>query len=566
MTYLFVVGTAVFAALVYACVNTARKSKHKAEVNDYFERINRLYPNSIRTKGDCRKYKENCTYNFAFKEYVFGIPERDWSAEERKIAEERRIKTICDELKTKYPKGYRIWMEEHGNIVSRIESDRDKIRLYDEIIAEETNAKQWLEAQKDFASHTRNALDTDEATKKSFGCYSYIYSVGYRKLEKENAIYHVHEEKGDFKVWQFFYWAYCADRSLDYSLCKYYSEHYDVSQELLKSDYSLNPSYNDKILELIKAIGHNAVVLFASSGLSTDVPDGDVFSPAFSSDFLYFHHLQNELNDSGIKYTLYGEKLGEMLQQNTPVVVIELVSSHEQMRATVEKIISRYGSYAPVVAYISVMKEHSTEEMTKIIDRLRKEKEEKDKKEKEERLNAHTKEFKAQREEIMKLLENNGIKWFYHFTDRENIESIKKYGGLFSWKYCRDHGIEIPNAGGNDVSRSLDVRHNLQDFVRLSFCSDHPMAYRKECEGADVVFLRISVEVATFKTTVFSDMNATDNAHCHGTGLEDLQKVDFDAVKRTYVSREDDDFKAHQAEVKVKTFVPLRYILNINDF
>lgn len=92
------------------------------------------------------------------------------------------------------------------------------------------------------------------------------------------------------------------------------------------------------------------------------------------------------------------------------------------------------------------------------------------------------------------------------------------------------------------------------------------MKYRKECEGADIVLLRISVEVATFRTTAFSDMNAADSTHSHGTELEDLKKVDFEAVKRTYVSRVDEDFKAHQAEIMVKTFIPMRYILNIKDF
>lgn len=135
---------------------------------------------------------------------------------------------------------------------------------------------------------------------------------------------------------------------------------------------------------------------------------------------------------------------------------------------------------------------------------------------------------------------------------------------MFSWKYLKAHGIEIPDQGGDDFSEKLDIRYGLQDYVRLSFCESHPMAYRKECEGSDIVILKVSTEVALLKDTLFSDMNATDSMHSHGIHLKDLQKVDFAATKRKYVRRDDADFKFLQAEVMVKTFVPIKYILNID--
>ena len=48
-----------------------------------------------------------------------------------------------------------------------------------------------------------------------------------------------------------------------------------------------------------------------------------------------------------------------------------------------------------------------------------------------------------------------------------------------------------------------------------------------------------------------------------GGSLLDLKRVNFDATKRHFVSKNDEDFKPHQAEVMVKTFVPLKYIVNI---
>ena len=57
----------------------------------------------------------------------------------------------------------------------------------------------------------------------------------------------------------------------------------------------------------------------------------------------------------------------------------------------------------------------------------------------------------------------------YHFTDRANIPSIKKHGGPYSWYTCEQKSIEIKMPGGNQLSRDLDLRYNLHDYVRLSF-------------------------------------------------------------------------------------------------
>lgn len=159
----------------------------------------------------------------------------------------------------------------------------------------------------------------------------------------------------------------------------------------------------------------------------------------------------------------------------------------------------------------------------------------------------------------------HGVKYFYHFTDERNINSIKKLGGLYSWYYCAQHGIEIPNPGGDPQSRNLDTKYDLQDYVRLSFCNDHPMAYRKHKEGATLVLLKIKIDVATFRDTMFSDINAADSDHTHGSDLVDLQRVNIGATQKSFVSRNDPDFHTHQAECMVKTFIPIEYIENINN-
>lgn len=161
-------------------------------------------------------------------------------------------------------------------------------------------------------------------------------------------------------------------------------------------------------------------------------------------------------------------------------------------------------------------------------------------------------------------LKSKGVKYFYHFTNYNNLKSIKEHGGLYSWHYCENHDIKIPDAGGDYKSRELDLRQGLQDYVRLSFCSDHPMQYRKKNEGAHLVLLKIKIDVAAFADTQFSDVNAAANNNIHGASLEDLRRVDIRATQKHYVKKEDPDFHKHQAECMVKTFIPIEYITNID--
>lgn len=168
--------------------------------------------------------------------------------------------------------------------------------------------------------------------------------------------------------------------------------------------------------------------------------------------------------------------------------------------------------------------------------------------------------------EFQRVLQENGITAFYHFTDYHNLKSIKENNGLYSWHYADTNGIVINFPGGDTLSRDLDKRYGLQDYVRVSICTDHPMQYRLQQRGRNLALLEVDIEVAYYENTIFCNINATDSSHRKGKELEDLERIRFSATKRRYVSREDPDFKQHQAEVLVKTWIPLEHITNINNF
>ncbi len=165
---------------------------------------------------------------------------------------------------------------------------------------------------------------------------------------------------------------------------------------------------------------------------------------------------------------------------------------------------------------------------------------------------------------IRSFIAKNRLHCIYHFTARSNISSIKSRGGLFSWKYCVDNGI-VYSGGGDELSKNLDKRKGHENYVRCSFCQDHPMRHRLTCEGIDTVLLEIDPAVLLLKGVLFSNINAVDNGAHIATGREGLGRIDFEATQRRYVSKEDPAFKPHQAEVLIPESIALQYIKNIDE-
>ncbi len=176
--------------------------------------------------------------------------------------------------------------------------------------------------------------------------------------------------------------------------------------------------------------------------------------------------------------------------------------------------------------------------------------------------------LKGDAKDIVRYFREMGIYYFYHFTDASNIPLIKQRKGLFSWSYLASHNLRIPAPGGNDTSRGLDRDKGLEDYVRLSLCKSHPMAYRifQESQGrANLVLLKIKIDVSMFESTKFSDINATDKRAQIGTDKEFIEEnFDFDAIGMKWCRSTNPKHKKRQAEILVKTHIPAKFIENLN--
>ncbi len=171
--------------------------------------------------------------------------------------------------------------------------------------------------------------------------------------------------------------------------------------------------------------------------------------------------------------------------------------------------------------------------------------------------------------EFKAILDSHGITKLYHFTDRDNLQSIINNGGLYSWADCEKKGVAIAKPGGGVLSRNLDMRDGLHHYVRTSFTRNHPMQYIAMNDGriSNPVVLEINPEIIYWADTKFADRNATKNGANVGGDLEDFKRIHFNSVmKRNHFDLAPEEQQYYQAEILVKNFIPLEYITNIKNF
>ena len=164
-----------------------------------------------------------------------------------------------------------------------------------------------------------------------------------------------------------------------------------------------------------------------------------------------------------------------------------------------------------------------------------------------------------------KYLRDNGITKLYHFTDKSNLNSIKSNGGIFSWKYCDENNIIINKPGGNQLSRDLDSRKNLENYARLSFVKEHPMLFNAINDGriTNPIILEIDIEVIFLKETLFSNKNANSNNAKIGKDFVSLADINLKIINEDYKSLSESIKEYFQSEVLIKEKIDIKYITNL---
>jgi hypothetical protein len=127
--------------------------------------------------------------------------------------------------------------------------------------------------------------------------------------------------------------------------------------------------------------------------------------------------------------------------------------------------------------------------------------------------------------DLQETLNYYSITSIWHFTDANNLESIKKHG-LLSLDLLAQQKVHVPCYGGDELSHRLDRRKGLDRFVHLSIIRDHPMQYIKVKNGIikNPIWLEIDTSILfENKSGCCNQLANASSAKCHQ--IEYLDKV-----------------------------------------
>ena len=164
------------------------------------------------------------------------------------------------------------------------------------------------------------------------------------------------------------------------------------------------------------------------------------------------------------------------------------------------------------------------------------------------------------------ILKKHHIDRIYHVTSINNWMNIKNAGGLYSWAYLQNNNMSVDYIS-NDLSRSLDIRANTQDFIKLSFRRITPMTFGKVKNGKRLILLSVNVikllENINNDDIYFCPINSTDNgAKIYNiSNTDELSQLRFDLLNNNrWYQKGSYEYKASQAEILVKRFIPFDLI------
>ncbi|MFA6267047.1 MAG: DarT ssDNA thymidine ADP-ribosyltransferase family protein [Pseudolabrys sp.] len=157
----------------------------------------------------------------------------------------------------------------------------------------------------------------------------------------------------------------------------------------------------------------------------------------------------------------------------------------------------------------------------------------------------------------------------FHFTDRRNLELIKKLGGVYPLSELTSKGVEIPAPGGNQWSRDADDLKGMGKFVHLCFRSSHPMAFAAQQDGrlGDVTYLEIHPSALNYPGVMFTP-DVANKAGVEAIPITDaVELIDYE-VLYTQTDWSDPEIQqrlqqAEKCEVLVPCAIPLSLIRNI---
>lgn len=120
------------------------------------------------------------------------------------------------------------------------------------------------------------------------------------------------------------------------------------------------------------------------------------------------------------------------------------------------------------------------------------------------------------------------IRLFYHFTDLQNVDSIKRHG-LLSMRELRNRGLAV-TPGGNDWSLEADQACGMDAYVHLCFRRNHSMEYKARKAGRQMRFIEVDPAVIEIPGVMVSDDVANQSGVIPRPAAEMLDELDLEVI------------------------------------
>ncbi len=158
----------------------------------------------------------------------------------------------------------------------------------------------------------------------------------------------------------------------------------------------------------------------------------------------------------------------------------------------------------------------------------------------------------------------------YHFTDRRNLDSINRNGGILCMSAQRSQNIKCVAPGGNDWSFDADKRFGMDEYVHLCFMNDHPMEFTARRQGRidQTSWLKIDPNVIRTPGTKVS-FDVSNKSGIIPRDVKDaISHIDHEVIYH-HTDWTDGAIKerlksAKKCEILIPNMVPLKFILNPN--
>lgn len=172
---------------------------------------------------------------------------------------------------------------------------------------------------------------------------------------------------------------------------------------------------------------------------------------------------------------------------------------------------------------------------------------------------------KSKWQEFEKILDYYGISKLYHFTDEENIESIKQSCGLLSAYCAKVNNVKINRFASDELSRNIDVSKGLDNYIRLSFIKEHPMLYVALKTGRikSPYIIELSRELVYLESTMFANQNAAKTGVIIDGTIENFKTINFPLFHESSYDLNSELKNYLQAEVLIKQNIPNKFIKKI---